>query len=154
MHPSGEFSARLLILALMITPLRMLAPEWRWLRWLLQQRRAIGVAAFGYAALHLYFYLLSMETIRNILAEFLALGIWTGWGAIAIFLPLALTSNDRAVSLMGSRWKSLHRLAYVAAALTLLHWIYVHNNVVPALVHFLPIAALESYRIFRNLRRG
>jgi sulfoxide reductase heme-binding subunit YedZ len=27
------------------------------------------------------------------------------------------------------------------------HWIFVENNLGPALVHFVPLAALEAYRV-------
>jgi len=33
-----------------------------------------------------------------------------------------------------------------AAMLTLLNWIFVHNNFSPALVHFVPLTVLEAYR--------
>ena len=94
-----------------------------------------------------------MGSLEAILGEFLALGIWTGWLAMAIFVPLALTSTDSAVRRLGVNWKRLQQSVYVAAVATLLHWIFVHNNLGPAMVHFLPLAALEAYRIFRSLNR-
>lgn len=152
--PAGEWSARLIILALMVTPLSMLLPARSWVKWLLRHRRAIGVAAFGYALLHLFFYLLDMETVRNILAEIGAPGIWTGWAALLCLLPMALTSNDRAVRALKSGWKRLQRLAYPAALLTLAHWILVHDGLAAALISFAPLAALQIYRILRlGLRR-
>ena len=51
LHPTGEWSARFIILALMLTPLGRLLPESRAVRWLLRHRRAIGVAGFLYALL-------------------------------------------------------------------------------------------------------
>src|SRR3546814_9966832 len=53
--------------------LSILFPNQRWIAWLMRRRRALGVAAFGYAVLHLVFYLIDMETLKNILAEFWAL---------------------------------------------------------------------------------
>ena len=50
--PTGELSARLLIVALALTPLVRLLPRVGALRWLVRHRRAVGVAAFGYAVLH------------------------------------------------------------------------------------------------------
>ena len=152
LHPSGEFAARFMILALALTPLRLMFPKAHWLAWLAERRRALGVAAFGYGALHTLLYLVDMETLRNILAEFWALGIWTGWAAFAIFLPLAITSNDFSTRLLGRTWKQLHRAVYAAALFTLLHWIFVHNNLGPALVHFIPLAALELHRIVKQAR--
>ncbi len=152
--PAGEWSARLIILALMITPLSMLLPAQSWVKWLLRHRRAIGVAAFGYALLHLFFYLLDMETVQNVLAEIGAPGIWTAWAALLCLLPMGLTSNDRAMRALKSGWKPVQRLAYPAALLILAHWLLVHDGVGAALISFAPLAALQLYRIFRlGLRR-
>lgn len=154
LRPTGEWSARLMILALAITPLSMLLQGRAWVKWLLRHRRAIGVAAFGYALLHLLLYLLDMETVRNILAEISAPGIWTGWAAMLCLLPMALTSNDAAMRALKAGWKRLQRLAYPAALLTLAHWLLVHDGLARALVSFAPLAALELYRIAHlGLRR-
>lgn len=153
LHPTGEFSARFLIIAMMLTPLRLLFPGSGFLRWMVKRRRYFGVAAFLYALLHTVLYIVDMGSLRAILGEFLALGIWTGWLAMLIFVPLALTSTDSAVRRMGPAWKTLQRTVYVAAIATLLHWIFVHNNLGPALVHFVPLAGLEAYRLWHNIRR-
>ena len=147
LHFTGELSARLLLIALALTPLRLLFPRARWLLWMSQHRRHLGVAAFGYAALHTLLYLIDMETLKNVLAEIGAVGIWTGWVALAIFLPLAVTSNQAAVRLLGKNWKLLHRAVYFAAALTLAHWVTIHNNAVAGWVHFAPLILLEIYRV-------
>ena len=138
--------------ALAATPLRVLWPQARWTAWLIRSRRALGVMAFVYAALHTVFYVVDMETLANMLAELGALGIWTGWLALVIFIPLAATSNDFALRRLGSRWRWLHRLVYCAAVATLVHWIYVHNNVVAAWVHFLPLIMLEVIRVWKTVR--
>ena len=153
LHSSGETSARLLIVALLLTPLRLLLPDVRWLSWLRQQRRSIGVAAFAYAALHTIFYLADMGSLKYVLDELTALGIWTGWLAFLIFIPLALTSNNTAVRRLAGSWATLHRLVYAAALLTLVHWIYVHNNYVPAWVHFIPLILLEIYRVYAERKK-
>lgn len=150
LHPTGEFAARFMIIAMMVTPLRLLFPKTRWLFWLQQRRRYFGVAAFGYALLHTVLYIVDMGALKPILDEFLALGIWTGWIAFAIFIPLAATSNDWAQRKMLGGWKVLQRWVYPAAVLTLAHWIFVHNNLGPALVHFLPLTFLEAYRIWKQ----
>ena len=147
LHPTGEWSARLIILALMLTPLSMLFRGQHWIKWLVARRRAFGLAAFGYAVLHLIFYVLDMETVANMLAEAGALGIWTGWAAFLLMLPLALTSNDAAMRALKGGWKKVQRLAYPAALLTLVHWMFVHDNVTTALLNFAPLAALEAWRL-------
>jgi len=133
LHPTGEFAARFMIAALMISPLR---------------------AAFGYAAPHTLIHLIDMATLRNVLAEFFALGIWTGWAAFAVIVPLAVTSNEASMRRLGASWPRLHRIVYAAAILTLLHWDFVHNNLGAALAHFVPLALLEGWRLFRRARSG
>ena len=150
LHPTGEFSARFLIIAMILTPMRMLFPASIFWRWMMKRRRYFGVAAFAYAGLHTVLYLVDMGSLRAVLGEALALGIWTGWVALFVFVPLAVTSNDWSVRSMGPTWKTLQRWIYLAAVCTLLHWIFVHNNIGPALVHFIPLAGLEAYRLLRN----
>ncbi len=150
LHPSGEFSARFLIIAVMATPLMLVFKGWRGPRWLKKNRRYFGVAAFAYAALHTVFYVIDKGTAERILAELPRLYIWTGWLAFAIFIPLAVTSMDHFVHKMGPAWKTLQRWTYPAAALTLLHWAALHDwkGLAPAIIHFGPLLALEAYRIW------
>lgn len=151
LHPSGESAAQIMILAMIISPLRMLFPKNRFWLWMMKRRRHIGVAAFIYAVFHTVLYVVDMGSLRAMLDEFTALGIWTGWLALFVFIPLALTSNDFSVRKLGTTWKTLHRYVYAAAVATLVHWIFVHNNLGPALARFVPLALLEAYRIWRTL---
>ncbi len=148
LHPTGEWAARLMIFAMVLSPLVSLLGPRPWLNWLVQRRRALGVAAFVYSVLHLLFYLIDMGNLDDILAEFWALGIWTGWAAMLLFVPLALTSNDASMRRLKAGWKQLQRLVYPAAVLVLVHWIFIHNNLIPALVHFVPLVLLVAARFF------
>lgn len=149
LHASGELSVRLLMLTLAVTPARHLFPKARWPRWLLTQRRYLGVAAFMYAALHTLVYL-DKQDLASIVEDSLAFEMWTGWLALLVFLLLAVTSNDRAVAWLKRRWKTLHRLVYVATALSFVHWIFSAFDVVPAIAHLVVVVALESVRVFSN----
>jgi methionine sulfoxide reductase heme-binding subunit len=146
LHPTGEWSARLMIFAMMLGPMAAVFGPRRWVVWLLARRRAFGVAAFCYAVLHTLFYLIDMGNFDDILAEWLAPGIWTGWAAFALMLPLAITSNDAAMRGLKAGWKRVQRLVYPAALLTLLHWFWVHNSYSAALIHFAPLALLHLAR--------
>ncbi|HEX9852808.1 MAG TPA: ferric reductase-like transmembrane domain-containing protein [Woeseiaceae bacterium] len=150
LHVSGELSARLLILALAITPLRMIFARARWPIWLQQRRRWFGVASFAYAILHTVLYLERKAEWSAILADGLLFEMWTGWLALGIFLLLALSSNDFSVRLMKRSWKKLHRFVYAATALVFLHWVYTAFDFVSALVHLLILLGLESYRLVRS----
>lgn len=149
-HPTGEWSARLMIAAMILSPMVSLFGPRKWLLWFVARRRAIGVAAFVYAMLHLVFYLIDMGNLDDILAEWLAPGIWTGWAAFLLMLPLAITSNDWSVRALRAGWKRIQRLAYPAAVLTLLHWIWVHNSYGAALAHFVPLGLLLLARVAKK----
>lgn len=150
LHPTGEYSARFMIIAMLASPLGLLFRGWRGPQWLKKNRRYFGVAAFGYAAMHTALYLLDKDTAARILADLPKFYIWTGWLAFLVFIPLAVTSMDYFVRRMGPSWKTLQRTTYLAAILTLAHWAALHDwhGVVPALVHFGPLAILEAYRVW------
>ncbi|MDT8857227.1 ferric reductase-like transmembrane domain-containing protein [Paracoccaceae bacterium Fryx2] len=149
-HPTGEFAARFMIIAMMATPLMMLFRGWRGPQWLRRNRRYFGVAAFAYAAVHTVFYIIDKAALDTVLAQATRFDMATGWLSFVIFLPLAATSMDWAVRKLGPAWKPLQRWTYAAAVLTLLHWASLHDwgHPAAALVHFAPLAALSLYRLW------
>lgn len=150
MHLSGEFSVRLLMIALAATPLRLLFSNARWPNWLLHQRRYIGVASFAYAALHTVVYVNHKRDLDLIISEAADFSMWTGWVALVIFVALAITSNDASVRRLRRRWKKLHRWVYLAALLTFAHWIFAAFDFLPGLIHLSLILALECYRLWKH----
>ena len=148
LHPTGEFAARFMIIAMLASPLALVFKGWRGPRWLKKNRRYFGVAAFAYALAHTVLYLVDLGTVQKVVADLPKLYIWTGWIAFLIFVPLAITSSDYFVRKMGRNWKTMQRTTYAAAVLTLLHWASLHDwgGLGPALVHFVPLGLLESYR--------
>lgn len=149
MHASGDMAARLLILALAITPLRLIFPRSGWPLWLLQRRRYIGVAAFGFALLHAAVYAQRLGDIAAIGEDAREASMWTGWLALVVMLPLAATSNHWSVRKLGRRWKTLHRLVYAAALLTLGHWFLAAFDPLPGIMHFAVLACLQALRLWR-----
>ncbi|MGQ2942558.1 MAG: sulfite oxidase heme-binding subunit YedZ [Blastomonas fulva] len=152
-HPSGEFSVRLMIVAMMVSPLRAILGRRGWLDWLLSRRRALGVAACGYGVLHLAFYLYDMGDWAMIAEEALIFSIWTGYLALIIFVAMALTSNNTAQRALRANWKRLQRLVYPAALLIALHWLYVDGEWKGMAVHFVPLLVLETARIILMFKR-
>jgi sulfoxide reductase heme-binding subunit YedZ len=150
MHATGEFSGRLLILTVAVTPLGLMLPNARWPLWLMQRRRYLGVATFAYALLHTLLYLDKTGNAAVVREELLAFEYWTGWLGFLIFVALAATSNWHSVSLLKSRWKKLHRLVYAAALLSFLHWIFVAFDFMPGVIHALVFAMLETIRIWKS----
>jgi sulfoxide reductase heme-binding subunit YedZ len=153
LHPTGEWSARFIIIALLLTPLAQLFPANGAIKWLVRHRRSFGVAAFAYAVLHLIFYVLDMETVAAMLAEIGAPAIWTGWLALLCMAVPAAASNDAAMRALRRNWKRIQRLAYPAAVLTLVHWLLIHDGKVSALVHFAPLILLQALRLARHFHR-
>ena len=150
LHPTGEWAARLMIIGMMASGLMLVFRGHQWTRWLLHHRRDLGVAAFIYAALHTIVYVIDRGTLDRIIEALPKTDIWTGWLAMLIFVPLAITSNDASQRWLRTGWKTLQRWAYPAAVLTLIHWAALHNwgSWPPAAVHFGPLAALSAYRLW------
>jgi len=146
-HDTGRIAAWLLLATLLVTPLRQTFRANTVIRWYGTQRRYLGVASFAYALAHVVAYLLRQEW-DIIVEDFAMAGFWTGWLAFAIFLPLAITSNDAAMRLMRRSWKNLHRFAHLAAILTFLHWALTAFDPFTAYCHIAGLALLEAWRLF------
>ncbi len=153
-HASGDLAVKLLIVTLAATPLRLMFASSRWPLWLMRRRRDLGVATFGYAALHTVAYLERKASLSLVAAEAAEPGLWTGWAAGLIFAALAITSNNYSVRRLGRAWKRLHRLVYLGAALTFAHWVLTAFDPAPALVHLAVLAALEAARVALARRRA
>ncbi|MCG5240968.1 sulfite oxidase heme-binding subunit YedZ [Azospirillum doebereinerae] len=120
---SGLWALRFLLVALAVTPLRMLTGVAALARF----RRMIGLFAFFYAAVHL-------STYIGLDQYFDWPAIWkdivkrpyitVGMGAILILTALALTSTNGMVKrLGGKRWRALHKGVFVAGLAGCLHFI-------------------------------
>lgn len=144
---TGDWAAWLLLLALAATPLRLVFRRQGWTTWLLRRRRDIGVASFVYAAGHTAIYLFDKASLATVLAEAADVAMLTGWLALAIFIPLAVTSNDKAVRALKRSWKRLHRLVYPAAILTVVHWVLAAFDPTTAYVFLAILVVLELVRI-------
>ena len=152
LHPSGEWSLRLMVLAMLPGPLADAFGRGRFLRGWLAARRNLGVAAFLYGVLHLIFYGIDMGTLAAILDEALLPAIWTGWVSFFLMLALAATSFDAAMRALGRRWKMLQRAVYAALLLALAHWYLLDGAWPPVLIHGAPVAAAWALRAFAHFR--
>ncbi len=118
-HRLGELGLQFLIASLAVTPLRRVGLN------LVRFRRALGLLAFGYVALHLTAWVWLDMGLRwsEVVAD-----LWKrpyiiiGMLGFAALLPLAATSSNAAIRRMGPlAWRRLHRLAYVAVVAGVLH---------------------------------
>lgn len=122
LHQAGAWAVRFLLLSLAITPARFAFAAPR----LILVRRTIGVAAFGYALLHLVLYAFDQKLDLAKVASEIALRIYLTVGFVTLIglLALAVTSTDRMIQRLGSgRWNALHRLAYPLAILAIAHFL-------------------------------
>lgn len=150
-HELGEIALQLLIIGLCITPLR------RFLGInLLKFRRAIGLLAFTYVALHLLVWaVLDVQIVSQMWADIVKRPYVTiGMAAFLLMVPLALTSNNRSVRWLGARWRVLHRLTYLVAVLGALHFIWLRKGFqMEPTVYLLVILGLLWLRVVAKQRR-
>jgi sulfoxide reductase heme-binding subunit YedZ len=148
----GEWALRFLIAGLCVTPLRQAVGIN-----LLRYRRALGLLAFSYAALHLGTYLILDQGL-----DWSAIGadivkrpyITIGMAAFVLLVPLAATSNNASIRRLGSRWNKLHKLVYAAAIGGALHFIMLQKAwPLEPLVYAAIVVALLAYRAFRAARK-
>lgn len=117
----GDWTLRLLLLTLAITPLRRLT---RW-GWLIKLRRMIGLYAFAYASLHLASYLVVDQFFdwAEIGADIIKRPyITVGMSAFLLLIPLAVTSTNGMMRRLGRNWQRLHRLVYPIAIAGVVHF--------------------------------
>ncbi len=144
---SGQVAGVLLVAAIGLTGVARVHPA---LARLVRVRRAFGLAAFGTSAVHLLLYLRAMGALKPVLAELDAPGIWTGWAALLLLVPLALTSTDAAMRRLGRGWKRLQRLAWPAVGLALAHTYIVHDGQTLAMAMAAVLLLLQITRFNRG----
>jgi len=153
---TGDWTLRFLCITLAITPLR----EWTKQPALARFRRMLGLFAFFYVVLHFLSYSwLDMgfeldAIVRDIPKRPFAL---VGFTAFLLMIPLAATSFNRAIKVLGAkRWQLLHRLVYAVVLLGLLHFFWMRaakNDFAEVAVYAAVIALLLGWRIAKRVRR-
>ena len=144
-HELGELGLKLIIVGLAMTPLRKAVGLN-----LIKFRRAIGVLAFTYVALHLLVWLvLDVGILSQIWADILKRPYITiGMIGFVVMIPLAVTSNNWSVKRLGVKWRRLHQLTYVAAALGGVHFIMIVKGIqLEPIIYMVIILALLAYRL-------
>jgi len=152
-HRTGDWTLRLLLVTLAMTPLRRLS-GWGWP---LRVRRMLGLFSFFYACLHLltYVWLDQFFDLWAIVEDVIERPFITvGMLAFVGLIPLAVTSTNGMMRRLGRRWKVLHRLVYAVAILGVVHfWWLVKADVREPLLYALILAGLLGYRVVGYVRR-
>lgn len=143
---TGTWALVFLLLSLIITPLRHLTGQ----PWLIAVRRLLGLWMFAYACLHLTSYVwLDYQFDWSEIAKDITKHpyVLVGATAFVLTLPLAATSNQKAIRMLRQRWKSLHTLVYVIGILVLLHyWWLVKKDVTEPVIYSIVFAVLMLAR--------
>ncbi|HWQ52369.1 MAG TPA: protein-methionine-sulfoxide reductase heme-binding subunit MsrQ [Bryobacteraceae bacterium] len=150
-HATGDWTLRLLLVTLAVTPLRevLRLPE------LIRFRRMLGLFAFFYGCLHLltYVWLDQFFDWGSIVKDVAKRPFITaGFAGFVLLVPLAVTSTAGWIRRLGGRrWRLLHRLIYGTAALGVVHyWWLVKSDIrMPALYGAI-LTLLLAYRVVRR----
>jgi sulfoxide reductase heme-binding subunit YedZ len=138
----GDWTLRLLLASLAMTPLRILFG----LSWPLALRRLLGLFAFAYAGLHFSVWLVVDHFFdwREMGADIVKRPYVTvGMTALTLMLPLAATSTTAAIRKLGAKnWQRLHRLAYAIGVCGVLHYLWLAKKANPTPYYYAAVLVL------------
>ena len=152
-HRTGDWTIRLLLVTLSISPVRRIT-GWNSI---IRFRRTIGLLAFSYLCLHFLTYVVldqgfpfqgfALKYVGEDIAK--RPYITVGFTAFLLLIPLAWTSTKGWVRRLGRRWTTLHQLIYVAGALGVLHFMWLIKGDRPTAVYYaLILVALLVVRVW------
>jgi sulfoxide reductase heme-binding subunit YedZ len=154
-HFTGDWTIRLLVITLAVTPLRRLLglPD------LIRFRRMIGLFAFFYGCLHfsVYFWVDKDFQVKEMIVD---IGkrpyILAGFTAFVCMIPLALTSTAGWIRRLGGKhWQMLHRLVYVSAIAAVIHYYWlVKSDIRMPVFYGSLVGLLLLYRVVTAVRVG
>ena len=147
---TGEWTLRMLLITLCLTPLRQLTGRPEFVR----VRRMVGLFALFYAGIHFFIWVSLLLAFR-----WFAIGeelierpfISVGFVSLLILIALGVTSPKAMVRRLGRNWKRLHRLIYPAAILAIIHlsWI-LRTDLGEAVLYGSILALLLGFRLWRR----
>jgi methionine sulfoxide reductase heme-binding subunit len=146
-HYTGDWTLRLLLTTLAMTPLRMLTRLIEPIR----VRRILGLWVFAFLCLHFFIYLVfdlgfSVLQLGEDLVKrtYITLG-FTAW---LMLLSLAITSTTAWQRRLKRRWITLHQLIYPAAILGAIHYLWlVKADTREPLIYLAILLVLLGFRL-------
>lgn len=153
-HTTGDWTLRLLLITLAVTPIRKLTG----VSVLARFRRMLGLFAFFYACLHFttwiwldHGFLWSEVTADIVKRPY----VTVGFTAFLMLWPLALTSTRGMMRRLGRNWQRLHRLVYAIPVLGVLHFLWlVKADIFEPAIYGLILAVLLLARLRPNWLSG
>ena len=120
---TGKPALVLLVLSLAATPLNTVFG----FKPALKVRRALGLYAFMYVALHFLIFIgldygFDLSLLKGAIFE--KRYALVGFAAFLILLPLAITSTKGWKARLGKKWRRLHQFVYLAGILAVIHYVW------------------------------
>jgi methionine sulfoxide reductase heme-binding subunit len=154
---TGDWTLRFLCIVLAVTPLRTITRTPQLARF----RRMLGLFVYFYVVIHLLSYSwfdMGFDVPEIAKDIYKRPFILVGFTAFVLLTPLALTSFNRAIKLLGTkRWQLLHKLVYVIAGLGILHFFWMRagkNNFNEVFVYAAILAVLLGWRIVQLVKKS
>jgi sulfoxide reductase heme-binding subunit YedZ len=162
-HQTGVDALALLFITLSVTPIRRLFGVNR----VQIVRRLLGVWAFVYSLVHVCAYLALDRSCYSFAAcDFGEIGtdvlerrfVFVGLTSFVILVALAVTSTGGWVRRLKRRWLVLHRLVYVAAIASVVHFAWIQKSDISEPLNWAGVLALlfgvRVYFAWRKWRPG
>lgn len=151
---SGLWALRFLLITLLVSPVRC----YTGLTAIVKYRRMLGLYAFFYASVHMLLYLGldQLFDIQDIWKDIVKRPFITvGFISFVLLLPLAITSTNKMMKrLGGKRWKRLHRLIYLIATLSCIHFLMlVKADIREPVIYMILLSLLFFVRLFHSLSK-
>ncbi len=146
----GEWTIIFILLTLAMTPLRKITKSLKWIKF----RRMLGLFAFFYASIHMLSYVgldyrFDLDPLINDVLK--KKFIFIGFSAWLLLIPLAITSSDKMIKILGKNWKKLHKLIYVISIFGTLHFIWLSKTIFfKPLIFLIILIILMLFRIDFN----
>jgi methionine sulfoxide reductase heme-binding subunit len=146
-HYTGDWTLRLLLTTLAMTPLRKLTRMSEPIR----VRRVLGLWSYAFLCLHFSIYLgfdLGLSVVQLGADLVKRTYITLGFMAWLMLLPLAITSTSAWQRRLKRRWITLHQLIYPAAILGAIHYLWlVKADTREPLIYLGVLLSLLAFRI-------
>ena len=154
-HYTGDWCIRFLMVALAITPLRLLLNQ----PLLTKYRRMLGLFAFFYGLVHfLVWFGIDREFDFSGMFEDVMKRkfVTVGMLSLLVMLALAITSTAGWVKRLGwKRWQNLHKLVYLAGIAAVVHYYWLVKSDIRAPLRYAGIfAVLMAYRAISAARKS
>ena len=151
----GKWTLIFLCLTLTMTPLCKLTQNGQWVLY----RRMLGLFVFFYSTVHFLCYVgidyqFAWHDMKDDILKHRY--VLVGFLAWLLLIPLAITSSNKMIQRLRTKWKRLHRLVYLIAILGLLHFFWlIKKDMTQPLIYSGVLLILFLLRMnFKFLRRN